>query len=393
MAEKKKPLKAGEQVSEQEGVAVKENKENKEKEKKVKKKSIVRSTSEKKQSETKKILSVDNKKSPRKKLPSVTSEIEISSIKKKSSEKNMIIQAESAEGSEGNQDIFSNLEFGFKNKDVDRDERVLQAKDSSTENREDRVDQLEKIDNEKTMSASKGLNPEDSEVFYLTDEHKKVIRSIFANLYSDSPFCFLGSLDKTLLEYYKEIVFDLIRKSDAFSILYFDPKSGPDLLTVINGALKNFDLGDMQFSRKDRKRTILALDNENSIKGADWELLDVLRVELKEADMGVFCVRPQTFGDDFVDKVTQMVKKFKSFNLETLSVREFEHLEEVIVDHNENEELQRVFSALQNESNIDQKKQATIQSANSIADGANENGLNTEDSFIDKFFKKIRYRE
>ena len=237
------------------------------------------------------------------------------------------------------------------------------------------------------------MNLDDSEVFYLTDEHKKVIRSIFANLYSDSPFCFLGSLDKTLLEYYKEIVFDLIRKSDAFSILYFDPKSGPDLLTIINGALKNFDLGDMQFSRKNRKRTILALDNENSIKGADWELLDVLRVELKEADMGAFCVRPQTFGDDFVDKVTQMVKKFKSFNLETLSVLEFEHLEEVIVDHKENEELQRVFSALQNESNIDQKKQATIQSANSIADGANENGLNTEDSFIDKFFKKIRYRE
>ena len=390
MAEKKKPLKTGEQVSEQEDVAVKENKE---KEKKVKKKLSVRSTSAKKQSETKKILSVDNKKSPRKKLPSATNEIEISSIKGKSSERNIIIQSESAEGSEGNQDIFSNLEFGFKNKDVDRDERVLQGKDSSIENSEDRVDQLEKIDNEKTASASKELNPDDSEVFYLIDEHKKVIRSIFANLYSDSPFCFLGSLDKTLLEYYKEIIFDLIRKSDAFSILYFDPKSGPDLLTIINGALKNFDLGDMQFSRKDRKRTILALDNENSIKGADWELLDVLRVELKEADMGAFCVRPQTFGDDFVDKVTQMVKKFKSFNLETLSVLEFEHLEEVIVDHKENEELQRVFSALQNEFSIDQKKQATIQSAKSIADGANETGLSTEDSFIDKFFKKIRYRE
>jgi hypothetical protein len=390
MAEKKKPLKAGDQVSEQEGVAVKENKE---KGKKVKKKSSVRGTSAKTQSETKRILSVDNKKSPRKKLPSATSEIEISSIKEKRSERNIIIQAESAEGSEGNQDIFSNLEFGFKNKDVDRDERVLQGKDSSIENSEDRVDQLEKIDNEKTASASKELNPDDSEVFYLTDEHKKVIRSIFANLYSDSPFCFLGSLDKTLLEYYKEIIFELIRKSDAFSILYFDPKSGPDLLTIINGALKNFDLGDMQFSRKDRKRTILALDNENSIKGADWELLDVLRVELKEADMGAFCVRPQTFGDDFVDKVTQMVKKFKSFNLETLSVLEFEHLEEVIVDHKENEELQRVFSALQNEFSIDQKKQATIQSANSIADGANETGLSTEDSFIDKFFKKIRHRE
>ena len=390
MAEKKKPLKTGEQVSEQEDVAVKENKE---KEKKIKKKSSVRGTSAKKQSETKKTLSVDNKKSPRKKLPSATSEIEVSSIKEKSSERNIIIQSESAEGSEGNQDIFSNLEFGFKNKDVDRDERVLQGKDSSIENSEDRVDQLEKIDNEKTASASKELNPDDSEVFYLIDEHKKVIRSIFANLYSDSPFCFLGSLDKTLLEYYKEIIFDLIRKSDAFSILYFDPKSGPDLLTIINGALKNFDLGDMQFSRKDRKRTILALDNENSIKGADWELLDVLRVELKEADIGAFCVRPQTFGDDFVDKVTQMVKKFKSFNLETLSVLEFEHLEEVIVDHKENEELQRVFSALQNEFSIDQKKQATIQSANSIADGANETGLSTEDSFIDKFFKKIRYRE
>jgi hypothetical protein len=390
MAEKKKPLKAGDQVSEQEGVAVKENKE---KEKKVKKKSSVSGTSAKKQSETKKILSVDNKKSPRKKLPSATSEIEISSIKEKRSERNIIIQAESAEGSEGNQDIFSNLEFGFKNKDVDHDERVSQGKDSSIENSEDRVDQLKEIDNEKTASASKELNPDDSEVFYLSDEHKKVIRSIFANLYSDSPFCFLGSFDKTLLEYYKEIIFDLVRKSDAFSILYFDPKSGPDLLTIINGALKNFDLGDMQFSRKDCKRTILALDNENSIKGADWELLDVLRVELKEADMGVFCVRPQTFGDDFVDKVTQMVKKFKSFNLETLSVLEFEHLEEVIVDHKENEELQRVFSALQNEFSIDQKKQATIQSANSIADGANETGLSTEDSFIDKFFKKIRHRE
>ena len=43
------------------------------------------------------------------------------------------------------------------------------------------------------VSMSIGLDFEDSGVFYLTEEHKKVIRSLFLKLFSDSPFCFLGS--------------------------------------------------------------------------------------------------------------------------------------------------------------------------------------------------------
>lgn len=388
MAEKKKSLKAGEQVVTAEGVAVKKDNENTEKKKKLKTKLSTRGEPIKKPIKEKKERPASNKESLQKEEPTATSEIEISSIEKK-----MTSEEDSNIATEENQDIFSDLEFGLKNKDANRDEGVSQGKGFSTGNSEDRADQFKKIDNENTMSVSKGLGSDDKGVFYLTDEHKKVIHSIFVKLYSESPFCFLGSLDKTLSEYYKEIIFDLIRKSDEFSILYFDPKSGPDLLTIINGALKNFDLGEMQFSQKDHKRTILALDNENLIKGADWELLDVLRVELKKADMGVFCVRPENFGDDFVDKITQMVKKFQNFNIETLSVLEVEQLEEVVIHHKENKELQKVFLALQNEFSIGEQKQGTIQSLDSIADGANKNVLNTEDGFIEKFFKKIRHRD
>ena len=382
MTEKKKPLKAGGGLAD--GEVVKTNKG--------KDKAETEHRAANKKQEVKKERQNYNKKLLREEDPTTTSRKKNTSVAWMSDENITENQFGLVAIKGEDQDIFSNLEFGLKNRDSNLESGDLQGKAQSTNNNRSTA-QFEKVDNEEKVSMSIGLDFEDSGVFYLTEEHKKVIRSLFLKLFSDSPFCFLGSLDRSLSEYYKEIIFDQIRKSNDLSILYFDPHSGPDLLTIINGALKNFELGDMQFSEQNHKRTILALDNENSVKAADWELLDVLRVELKKADMGVFCIRPETFSDDFSDKVTHMVKKFSTFNIGTLSVLEMEQLEVVIAGHNENKELQKFFSVSKNQSKATDNRHDLAQVDNSNGDHTEGNNLKSEDGFIEKFFKGIRHRK
>ena len=382
MTEKKKPLEVRRGIAEEEVVKTNKSKE----------KSEAKHTITNKKREVKKERQMYSKKLLREDDTTIISMKKNTSIAGKSDKNKTENQLDSVAIEEEDQDIFSNLEFGLKNRNPNLEGGDIQKKASSKINAHG-VARFEKIDNEEKVSFSIGLDFEDSGVFYLNEEHKKVIHSIFVKLFSESPFCFLGSLDRALSEYYKEIIFDQIRKSNDLSILYFDPNSGPDLLTIINGALKKFDLGDMRFSEKNHKRTILALDNENFVKAADWELLDVLRVELKTADMGVFCIRPETLSNEFSDKVTQMIKKFQTFNIGTLSILEMEQLEEVIAEHSENKELQKFFSVSKNELKAVNDRQDLIQDDNSKPDDENENNSNSEDGFIEKFFKRIRHRK
>lgn len=391
MAEKKKSSKA---LKNSKGsVAVKAAKP------KVKKEQAMVKTPKEKSLEKKpapKKASPKTEKKVEKKKPSIIkkdSKVEIALKEKEANNKNFGIQGGPSAAEQLDQDIFSDLEFSWRSESSVDQKKVFSTSDAQIENNREVDADQQTIDEIKKNLVKEGIGLNDSDVFYLTEEHKRVVNALFAQLLTDSPFGFIGSLDKILSEYYKEIIFDQIRKSDYLSILYFDPNSGPDLLTMINGALKEFDLGEMEFSHNNHKRTILALDNENAIKASDWELLDVLRVELKKADIGAFCLRPETFGDDFVDKVTQIVKKFKYFNFESLSVLEMETLEEYASCYKENTKLQNVFLALKNNSALDGKKQEYNESIRNLAHTEEGYGQTNDESFLEKFFKKIRYRE
>jgi hypothetical protein len=88
-----------------------------------------------------------------------------------------------------------------------------------------------------------------------------------------------------------------------------------------------------------------------------------------------------------------MVKKFSTFNIGTLSVLEMEQLEVVIAGHNENKELQKFFSVSKNESKATDNRHDLAQVDNSNGDHTEGNNLKSEDGFIEKFFRGIRYRK
>ena len=389
MAEKKKSSKAVKKLKGSAAVKAAKPKVRKEE-------AIVKTPKEKsleKKPASKKASPKTEKKVEKKKPSIIKKDSKVEIPLKKARNKNSRIQGGSNAAEQPDQDIFSDLEFSWRRESSVDEKKVFSTSDGQSENKREVNTDQQTVDEIKKNLVKEGIGLNDSDVFYLTEEHNGVVNALFAQLLTDSPFGFIGSFDKILSEYYKEIIFDQIRKSDYLSILYFDPNSGPDLLTVINGALKEFDLGEMEFSQNNHKRTILALDNENAIKASDWELLDVLRVELKKADIGAFCLRPETFGDDFVDKVTQIVKKFKYFNFESLSVLEMETLEEYASRYKENTKLQNVFLALKNNSAVDEKKQGYDESIRNSAHTEEDYGKTDDESFLEKFFKKIRYRE
>ena len=181
---------------------------------------------------------------------------------------------------------------------------------------------------------------------FLKEDHKSAVDNIVLCLKSEAPFCFIKSDKESYLDYYKEIVIDFFKLEGEIKLLYFDPKFGDDLSSIINKELEELDIGLIGSSRLHESRKILIIDNENFSNRLDWELIDSLRLELKSANIGVFSISPNFLDDELKFKTSSIISKFNVFNFSKLKKSELKELREHIAERPEKETLLDILEAL-----------------------------------------------
>ena len=149
-----------------------------------------------------------------------------------------------------------------------------------------------------------------------------------------------------LLDNYKEIVIDVFKREREIKLLYFDPKFGDDLSSIINKELEELDIGLIGSSHLDESRKILIIDNEDFSNRLDWELIDSLRLELKSANIGVFSISPNFLDDELKFKTSSIISKFDVFTFSKLKKSELKELKEHIAERPEKETLLEILEAL-----------------------------------------------
>ena len=184
------------------------------------------------------------------------------------------------------------------------------------------------------------------EILFLKEEHMSVVDKIVSCLQSDAPFCFINSEKESYLDYYKEIVIDLLKRGGKTKLLYFDPKFGDDLSSILNKELEELDIGLIGSSHLHETRKILIIDNENFSNRLDWELIDSLRAELKSANVGVFSINPNFPDGELKLKISSIISKFSVFTLAKLKKSELKKLKEYISERPEKEKLLAILERL-----------------------------------------------
>ncbi|MDG2140578.1 MAG: hypothetical protein P8K27_03700 [Gammaproteobacteria bacterium] len=184
------------------------------------------------------------------------------------------------------------------------------------------------------------------EILFLKEEHVSVVDKIVSCLESDAPFCFINSEKESYLDYYKEIVIDLLKRGKKTKLLYFDPKFGDDLSSIINKELEEIDIGLIGSSRLHESRKILIIDNENFSNRLDWELIDSLRVELKSANIGVFSIGPNFLDDGLKSQISSIISRFNTFTFSKLKKVELKELKEYISKRPDKEKLLDILGML-----------------------------------------------
>ena len=195
---------------------------------------------------------------------------------------------------------------------------------------------------------SSELKPYDEKVLFLADRHKSMTSDVISCLKSNTPFCFLGSEIASYREHYKEIVIDHLRVKEKIELLYFDPKFGDDLSAIINKELEGIDISLLGARNSSIQRKILIIDNENSAKKLDWELIDSLRLELKVVNIGVFGIAPTLSRDK--GKAISVASNFKNCYFSVLDKAEIKDVHDYVSKNDSNaNHLETLNNLLKNE--------------------------------------------
>ena len=197
--------------------------------------------------------------------------------------------------------------------------------------------------NEESTTLEKSYN-EDS--LFLSGEHKSNVENVVSCLKSSTPFCFLSSEKKSYVEYYKEIIIDLLRYREKIKLLYFDPKFGDDLSVIINRELEDIDMSFIGSSKVSEVKKILIIDNEDFSGHLDWELMDSLRVELSSANIGVLSIKPNFLAEEVESKVAPITSNFSCFYFPELTKNELKVLNDYISAHSEKDQLLEIVEKL-----------------------------------------------
>lgn len=138
-----------------------------------------------------------------------------------------------------------------------------------------------------------------AEGFYLTDEHLVSVNAALQALQASQSVVFV-SANHAMARHYKELCISRLRDDPAIKLLSFDPLSGPDLLSIINGQLEDTSLDAMLTpdSAQPRKqstppRSVLIVDSEDLVTETDWHLIVTLASQLASANIGVLRLEPR----------------------------------------------------------------------------------------------------
>ena len=137
------------------------------------------------------------------------------------------------------------------------------------------------------------------EGFYLSDEHLVSVNAALQALQASQSVVFV-SPNHAMARHYKELCISRLRDDPAIKLLSFDPLSGPDLLSIINGQLEDTSLDAMLTpdSAQPRKqstppRSVLIVDSEDLVTETDWHLIVTLASQLAGANIGVLRLEPR----------------------------------------------------------------------------------------------------
>tara|TARA_B100001250_G_scaffold183899_1_gene158243 strand:- start:235 stop:1305 length:1071 start_codon:yes stop_codon:yes gene_type:complete len=184
------------------------------------------------------------------------------------------------------------------------------------------------------------------DALFLCGEHKSSVENVVSCLKSSTPFCFLSSEKKSYVEYYKEIIIDLLRYREKIKLLYFDPKFGDDLSVIINREIEDIDMSFIGSSKVSELKKILIIDNEDFSGHLDWELMDSLRLELSSANIGVLSIKPNFLAEEVESKVASITSNFSCFDFLELTKNELKELNEYISAHSEKDQLLEIVEKL-----------------------------------------------
>ena len=184
------------------------------------------------------------------------------------------------------------------------------------------------------------------DALFLCGEHKSSVENVVSCLKSSTPFCFLSSEKKSYVEYYKEIIIDLLRYREKIKLLYFDPKFGDDLSVIINREIEDIDMSFIGSSKVSELKKILIIDNEDFSGHLDWELIDSLRLELSSANIGVLSIKPNFLAEEVESKIASITSNFSCFDFSELTKNELKELNEYISAHSEKDQLLEIVEKL-----------------------------------------------
>lgn len=186
---------------------------------------------------------------------------------------------------------------------------------------------------------------------YLTEAHFSKVKEAVKALKASRSLVFVSE-NFAIAKYYKELCISRLRNDPAIKLLSFDPRSGPDLLSIINAQLKDTSLDEMIKPSRARSskqlrpnRCVLIVDSEDLVTQSDWQLIATLSSQLASANIGVLRLEPH---DRFSVRSSGTSVPFSlSVEFDLPRERELRVLEALAVKSSKGDEMVRLINNLE----------------------------------------------
>ncbi len=208
--------------------------------------------------------------------------------------------------------------------------------------------------------------------YYINDKHKVTLDGMLSDLLAYSDYCFINSDNIQISSYYKELAIDILKQQYKIPLIYFDAQQGPTLQDIINNEIADLTTETLSMPTNENKKLkkCLILDHEEKFSKSDFNLLYILKSDLKFLNIGCVGLNP---NENFLETL-------KLLNLDRV-IRNFQKINK--------EDIEKYLSfAGEDKDGIIQKYLSNFE-ISTILD-SNEDNKNKDNSFIMKILSKFR---